>query len=456
MLRSVRFRITAIAAVAVAVVLTVVAVLLLAVQRQQLADNLDRSLRARADALQTLELESDGGAGPVVIPGTGDDVVVQVVAADGTVLAATANAVDGGPLLDAPDDGERITTVASLPIEDDEYRVLSRPIDTDVGPATLHVAENTDDQQDLVQRLRTFVSVAIPIAVVLLSAMVWWLVGRTLRPVESIRATVETLGRDVSERVPEPGSGDEIDRLASTMNDMLARLEQANAQQQRFVADASHELRSPLARLRAEFELASRPAVRGEDADVSALSASAIEEVDRLAALVDDLLVLARSDAGAMTLDARPVDLDDIVLAELDDLRSGRGSTIEIDARRVSAAHVHGDPAQLRRVVRNLFDNASRHTRSRIEVGLVERPGADGVTRAQLVVADDGPGIPADGAARIFDRFTRVDAARTAGAGGTGLGLAIARDIVERHGGTIELDAGNRPGARFVVELPAG
>jgi signal transduction histidine kinase len=229
------------------------------------------------------------------------------------------------------------------------------------------------------------------------------------------------------------------------MNAMLDRVESATARQQRFAADASHELRSPLTRIRAELEV---DLAHPEQADLAATHRSVLEDATQLQRLVDDLLHLARVDAGAVSNRREPVDLDDIVLRDARRLRAdGR---VQIDISGVSAAQLRGDADELARAVRNLTDNAVRHATSTVTLTLAEHGG-----RAVLTVADDGPGIPPAEQERIFERFARLDDARNADTGGTGLGLAITRDIVERHHGTIEIDSDHAPGARFRITLPA-
>jgi signal transduction histidine kinase len=263
--------------------------------------------------------------------------------------------------------------------------------------------------------------------------------------VEAIRAEVAAIsGSELDRRVPIPPGEDEITSLAATMNEMLDRLERAAERQQRFVADASHELRSPLTRIRSELEVdLADPA----GADLEATHRSVLEEAAALELLVDDLLHLARSDAGHQHLQLAAVDLDDLVLREASRLRTETPLTVDTSA--VSAAQVQGDRAQLGRVIRNLGDNAARHARSAISVTLGERDG-----EAVLTISDDGPGIAPTEAPRIFERFTRTDEARSRGVGGTGLGLAIVKDIVERHHGRVTLEDGGGTGACFVVRLP--
>jgi signal transduction histidine kinase len=227
------------------------------------------------------------------------------------------------------------------------------------------------------------------------------------------------------------------------MNDMLARVERGVARQQAFAADASHELRSPLTRMRSEIEV---ELATGANPD-SATLRSVLEEASEMEHLLSDLLYLARSDAGDQPTRATTLDLDDVVLEEIGRRRGSE--RITIDASSVSAAQVWGDPIQLARAVRNLLDNAVRHARHTVTLSLTES-GAEAI----LVVADDGPGIPADQAERIFERFARIDEGRTRRDGGTGLGLSITTDIVARHGGTVRVDPTVPAGARFEVRLP--
>ena len=319
---------------------------------------------------------------------------------------------------------------------------MSRTVDGVV----IHTGTPIDDVEESVAALRTGLVIAIPAVAVVLGLLVWWLVGRTLRPVETIRAQVAGIsGANLEQRVPVPATNDEISRLARTMNEMLDRVEDASDREQRFVGDASHELRSPLTRMRTELEV---DLAHPETADLVATHRSVLEEVAALQRLVEDLLELARSDSHSTTLRNEPVDLDDLVLAEAQRLRAA--SSVHVDTTHVSAAQVTGDADQLARAIRNLCDNATRHAATRITLTTSEHDG-----HARLEVIDDGPGIPAHERARVFERFARLDQARHTTSGGTGLGLAIALDIVERHGGTITIEAPASGGTTFVVALPA-
>jgi signal transduction histidine kinase len=273
----------------------------------------------------------------------------------------------------------------------------------------------------------------------------WIVTGWALRPVERIRRAAAAIGdRDLDRRVPEPGTGDEIDRLSHTMNAMLGRIENAAARQRRFVADASHELRSPLTGIRSQLEV---DLAHPQGADWRQSGQDVLDETIRLQRLVDDLLVLAQSDTDSLPTRRSPVDLDDLVLDETRPLRA-RGR-VAIDLTHVSGGQVLGDADQLRRVLRNLLDNAEGHAAAAVRVSVREND-----TSVEVEVTDDGPGIPPDQRGAVFERFTRLDNARARSSGGTGLGLAIAREIVEHHGGTLTLSE-QTTGATFVVTLPA-
>lgn len=439
-MRGIRVRITALATLVVVVVLAVAAVALLTSQRRLLVDDLDDALRAGSKEV-VAAVRNGNLDRPLTVPGD-DDSIGQVVDTDGRVLAASTNFADR-PAFPPPsgDPDETFRSSDVLPGEP-EYRVMSRR----VGGVVVHTGAPLDDVEESLAALRLGLWVAIPSVAIVLAGLIWWLVGRTLRPVESIRREVADIsGHDMHRRVPEPATDDEIARLARTMNAMLDRLQASADRQQHFVADASHELRSPLTRIRTELEVDLRDP---DDADLVATHRSVLEEAEHLQRLVDDLLILARIDAGPEgDRQSVTVDLDDIALRETARLRDA--TPIRIDTSGIGAAQVAGDPDQLTRVVRNLTDNAVRHAKTAVVVTLTEDSGL-----AKLTVDDDGPGIPPDQRERVFQRFTRLDEARTDTDGGTGLGLAIAREIATRHGGTIVVDPGRSVGTRFVVELP--
>lgn len=437
------------ATVAVALVLGATGVALIAQQRAVLTEQLDEALAADADRLVG-SLGRRPSSTELVMTGD-DDAVAQLVTPGGGVLAATPNLGGASALGDAPRGaGDVFATSSGIGPDDADYRLLSRRFMTGDGRTlVIHVASPVDDIDETVHTLVVSLSATVPIVTGVLAAVVWALVGRTLRPVERMRAEVAAIGRSgLERRVPQPPSRDEIARLATTMNEMLDRLDGSMRQQRRFVADASHELRTPLTRMRAELEVELAHPATQADADRSdqATLRSLLGEVAALQRLIDDLLVLARGDETGHIEARRPVDVDDVLL---DEVRSFRRDGVAIDVSHVSGAQVVGNRDQLRRIVRNVLDNAVRHASTSVVVDLAEHPET-----IELSVADDGPGIPADRQHVIFERFGRLDEARSVSSGGTGLGLAIARDLVERQGGTIAVDPDYKPGARFVVTLP--
>ncbi len=418
-----------------AALLVGVAILMTSVLRWQLADNLDEGISQRADTIAAVIARS---VPPEIF--ADEDLVVQVVDPNGAVIGSSTNLAGAAAITHL---GAGFHTISDVPGRTESFRVLVRQVSAGSELVTLIVGVNNDDVTEPVTILSRLLAATVPAVVLLLGALTWWLTGRTLRPVEKMRIELaEISGANLGRRVAEPDTGDEIDRLAHTMNETLDRLDDAIRRQRRFVADASHELRSPLTRIRTELEV---DLVSGEPLDPSTTERSVLGEAIDLQHLVDDLLQLARGDDGLAAADFEPVDLDDIVLREARRVRE-RGR-VEIDVRGVTGAQTFGDARQLARAVRNLFDNAERHATSMVTIGLDEIGD-----RVRFTVSDDGDGIPLDDRAVIFERFTRLDDARARDNGGTGLGLAIARDIIQAHDGTIVLDDVTE--TRFVVELP--
>jgi signal transduction histidine kinase len=301
--------------------------------------------------------------------------------------------------------------------------------------------------------LRTSLMIAIPLLVAVLAVIAWYVIGWTLRPVEQLRQGAERIGAGVvgssgpsggdPQRLPVPAARDEIQALALTLNDMLGRLAAGRARQRTFVADAAHELRSPLASMRTQLEVARHLGEAGELPD------DLLPEVDRLAALVEDLLLLARADADAPL----PARVDEVGVADLLDqvvvgYRDARVLVVVGDSDPDAAVVASAD--ELRRAITNLVDNAVRHARTRVELVAV-RAGRD----VLVTVTDDGPGIPPADRERVFDRFTRLDDGRARDAGGLGLGLSMVKEITEQHGGTVTIEDAPIGGARLRVRLPA-
>ncbi|MEU8300485.1 ATP-binding protein [Micromonospora sp. NPDC048909] len=366
----------------------------------------------------------------------------------GRVVAATAGLRRDQSLgrLRPPGPVSEIRTVDDLPFgEGGSYRIIALPTSTPAGPVTVYVAASLSPVDDAVDVLQGALATGAPLLLAIVAFTTWTVTGRTLRPVDAIRAEVADISeRSLDRRVSVPATDDEISRLAGTMNMMLDRLDAAAERQRRFVADASHELQTPLAAARTDLEVALAHPDRTDWNDTAADLLAANGRMERL---VRDLLFLARADAGAPRPAARPVDLDDIVLAEAGRIRGG--GRLRVDTGAVSAAAVDGRRDDLTRAVRNLFDNAERYASSLISVEL-----SSDDHRVTLVVQDDGPGIPPADRQRVFERFARLDDDRSHRTGGTGLGLAIATEIVEAHGGSMIADESSG-GARFVVRLPA-
>ncbi|MFJ9520756.1 sensor histidine kinase [Kitasatospora sp. NPDC101801] len=440
--RSVRTRTTIAACLGVAVVLLVASAAVLVLLRV----NLERTVEAgaREQAQVVAGIAADGHLPDQLPLGHGTD-FIQVTDAAGTVIAASQN-LAGRPALTPADgaDGHDVFDLAGLG-DEHHQRVATLTTGTPTGPVTIRVGASlhtADTAEDLTTAALAALS-ALLIATV--GAVTWRATGRALRPVESIRAEVAAIGdRDLDRRVPDPGSDDEIARLAHTMNGMLDRLEGAGIRQRRFIADASHELRSPLAVLRTQLEVAHThpdPAVRAD------MVAGALQDTDRLQSLAADLLLLARLDAAGHDGRSEPVDLADLVGTAATRAGQRPGITLDLADRPI----VTGNPLWLGRLLTNLLDNAGRHARSRVTVHLSFDPQT---AQAVLDVGNDGPAIDPADREKVFERFTRLDHARSRDDGGTGLGLPIARDIAALHGGTLTV-LGTPDGCTFRTRLPA-
>lgn len=396
--RSLRARLTLMATVLVAIGIGFAATLLIGRLQGSLVAGLDNAAGQRAaDVADAL---SSGALGDPIPATAASDAAVQVVGPGGRVVASSGNIAGEARLFrfEPGHSGTTARTVHGTPLDDNRpFRVLVLGVDQATGRFLVYVALPADDLVHGVATLGRDLAVGGPLAVALLALASWWVIGRAL--------------------------------------------EVSADKQRNFVAAAAHELRNPLASLRTQVEILQRHrSALAADADGLA---ELEEEVGRLSRLVDDLVQLARLDARP-TLRHDVVDLDDVVFAEV--RRTSR--RLLVDQREVSAVRVRGDEQALGRLVRNLLDNATQHARGTVQVSLQATRRS-----ARLVVADDGPGVPETDRIRVFERFTRLDHARGQDGGGSGLGLAIVRELVAAHGGTVMVED-NRPGARFVVELP--
>ncbi len=333
-----------------------------------------------------------------------------------------------------------------------DLRLISVPI---IYSGTLvnivRVGTSLKPVEETLHRLLGLLLLAIPAALLVSLAGGWFLAGRALRPVEAVTQAAQRIAAgDLSQRLTVPTSADEIGRLASTFNDMIARLDTSFRQIRQFTGDASHELRTPLTVMRGETDLALRRP-RSED-DYRAVLESNLDEIERMTRIVDELLFLSRADLGEIKLDADPVRLD-LLAEEVQRQASvlGQDREIHVGIGTLSPAIVTGDELRLRELVLNLVDNAVKysHPGGKVELGLIAT-----ATQATLSITDHGIGIAEEDRRRIFDRFYRADAARAHAQKGTGLGLSICRWIAEAHRGRIEVQSSPGQGSTFSLILP--
>ncbi|GAA1456976.1 sensor histidine kinase [Williamsia maris] len=443
----VRIRLTVIATLLLAIALALAAAIMLLVLHESLLNAADGATSARAGQIaQALQSQAPATIDAGLLTPSNDVDAIQIVSPDGTVLAGTPNA-RRSPLSGSVAPGARRTVDdARMRAGDDEYRGSVLGVTTPMGPFTVIVGAAEGPIDDVVLTVAVLFCVVFPIILLMLGAAVHYVVGRTLRPVEQIRSQVASMSSsDLSRRVSEPDTGDEIATLASTMNQMLDRLQSARERQLHFVGDASHELRSPLMTIVGMLDLAH---TSGRPLDIDTIDTVVLPEAHRLQTMVADLLLLARADEHGVPLTVEDVDLDDIVDAEARRLeRLGR---VRVNAH-VEAVRVRGDRDKLTRAVRNLADNAERHARGRVEISMSRDTDAG---TASVTISDDGPGIPEPDRQRVFHRFVRLDTDRQRSSGGSGLGLAIVAEIVHAHDGDVHVADAVGGGAAVTVVLP--
>lgn len=457
--RTVRGRCAAAAALAMALLLTAGGAWLYTVLRANLLDNVSGRTELAA---REVAARADAGPLPALLPAPRDGVdVVLVLDPRGTVIATTRPSAEPlarrfAPLRPAPGadtagavtramGGQRgdLVVVRATPPGAEERYVYALTVLSDVDDATHTIAMG--------------LLAAAPLLIALAAGLGWAVTGLALRPVTRIRTELAAVtASELDRRVPEPPADDEVARLALTVNATLDRLEQAVGRQRQFVADASHELRNPVAAVRSRLEVALSAPGGPTPEEVRA----ALADTVRLQRVAADLLLLARFDASVPSGATEPVDLA-LLAAEEAARRPAPRVPVTVDAP--GPVPLRGRAAQLERLLANLVDNALRHAASRVTVrAYVMETEAEAETDrcAVLEVADDGPGIPPEQRERVFERFVRLDAARDRESGGSGLGLAIAREIARAHGG--DLTAGTRAGggallvARFPLPEGAG
>lgn len=438
-------RSAAVSAVVVLVALSIAGAILDAILYRSLLDAVDDATAARVrHIVEEQRTETPGSLDGALLSTDQHVVAVQLIAPDGKVIRRSGLAPDTPLIPVTKFDLNLRRGIPDDEVPDDNMRISGQRVNTSAGEYTVIVGGGSEAVETTARTVALLFACGAPIIIAVAAAASYWLVRRSLQSVDAIRSRVADISAsDLSERVPVPTSRDEISALAVTMNEMLARIESGHRAQQRFVSDASHELRSPLSTIISGLEVAqAHPELLDAELAVDTL----LPEAHRMRALIEDLLLLARADEQSLVLRKDRVQLAE--LAEVEATRVQRDSGREIHTD-LSPARLIGDPAAVGRVIRNLVENAVRHAKSRVDIHVGSRDGT-----AILTVSDDGPGIAAADRARVFERFVRLDAARARSGGGTGLGLAIVAEVVAAHGGTVTIDDRPGGGTAMTVTLP--
>ena len=435
---SVRFRVTIAAALVFGIAFGIASMVLVRTVERRLEDRAENdgrlAIEAAAAQIRAGEDLSD------VIVATRTPVFTWVIGPTGRVLYGSAFVPPGFDVATSQSSsGEEMASPAG------DIVLFTQRVRGPDGTVTVAVASPLDSAQRSAETLGRGLWLLTALLTLGVGVLAWFIAGRALRPVEAIRSEVLAItSTTMHRRVPVPAGRDEVQRLAATMNEMLDRLEEASNRQREFVSDASHELRSPVASMRAELEVALRAPDRVE---WQPLATRLLAENERLGRLVADLLELARLEEGQRDTTSAPVDMDELVLEDI----ARRSAPPRFETAAVTGGRALGSARQLTQVVHNLLDNAGRHARGTVAVSVGTDDG-----QVLLTVEDDGPGIAEEDRSRVFDRFARLDAGRARDAGGSGLGLALVKRIVETHGGTVRITDGTGPGgARFEVRLPS-
>lgn len=438
-MRTVRVRTTLFATAVVAAALLIGSFTLVAVMKSTLTNEVRAVARLRAFEVASAIESSNGSRLPEF---KDEDELIQVVDPSGKVVVSSPGLSGGVNLPSLEPGGSRNI---SVPSDDDDFVAVAEAAGTPDGRFKVLVALSLEEVADTVLVVRRLLTIGLPVLLLVVAFITWKVVGRSLAPVEAMRREVDRISSsELQRRVPEAPGSDEISRLAATMNRMLGRLEASQARQRRFVSDASHELRSPVASIRQNAEVA---LAHPEVTDARSLAETVLAENMRVQRLVEDLLLLANADERKVPRADKDVDLDDLVFEEASLVRdSGK---VKVDSSRVGAGRVRGDALQLRRMIGNLGENAAKHAGSQVGFSLSEGDGY-----VVLQIDDDGPGIPPEERERVFERFVRLDQARDREGGGSGLGLAIVAEIVATHGGTVTAGPSPLGGARIEVLLP--
>jgi heavy metal sensor kinase len=450
----IRIRVAGAFALAMAIVLAGTSWFVYSSLSSHLALALDHDLRLRADDLSALVSQPGGSLVETSNPRFIEfgEAYAQLLDPDGRVLDGTrplrrVSILRHDELQRAKQESIFLNRT-SVPGLDEPSRLLATPIDRDGKALVLVVGTTSQDRAETISSLRDELLIAVPVALLLATIAGYLLAGLSLRPVEAMRRRATAISAETpGERLPVPRTGDEVQRLGETLNSMLARLEAALQRERDFVADAGHELRTPLALLRTELELALRHGETVDDLREAVHSSS--EEAERLVQLAEDLLLIARTDNGELALRVERIDVDTLLasVATRFEWRAAQAGR-EIVWTRTADTFVTGDRLRLEQALGNLVDNALRHASGTVRLNA--QRGHDGTL--QLHVRDEGPGFPADFLPRAFERFTRPDADRAGR--GTGLGLSIVQTIATAHGGSAEAVNRDHAGADVWITLP--
>jgi heavy metal sensor kinase len=457
LLRFIRVRLTLWYVLLLAALLAAFAIGVYIALRQALYENLNDSLENRASIVTALVTE-DGelNAAGVEIPGDPfeGEHFARVFDAEGNLLLD--NSTSG---LSSPVNEEAVSQALAgdssrrhVETSNEDLRVLSAPIRADddiVG--VVEVAQSEEDVQDTLQLLVIFIAIAYPLTLVLATVGGVLLAGRALAPVDRLTRVAQSItAEDLSRRIDTSGPDDEIGRLARTFDGMIARLDESFQRQRQFTADASHELRTPLTAVKGQIEVALQR--EREPAEYRDVLRAVNGEVDRMARLVGSLLALARADAGQIPLERERVDIGAVIGDAVGQVRPAAAERgITLTAGEGPVVTLMADQDLLLQLALNLLDNALKYTP---QGGSVDVDWSQEGGEAVLRVSDTGSGIPPEHASRVFDRFYRVDTARSREEGGVGLGLPICRWIAEAHGGSIDIESTVSQGSTFIVRLP--
>jgi two-component system OmpR family sensor kinase len=452
----IRIRVTLVFAAVMAVVLAAVGLFLYSQLESRLDESIDNGLRSRNGELAALVRESDTGLGSSSETALieSDESFAQVLTPEGEVVDSTPQ-LEGEPVLSVSEVENAIADAAfferagdQVPGLEGPVRLLAAPVDTRRGEVVVVVGSSLGDRDEALGGLATLLLIGGPAALLLASLAGYGATAAALRPVEAMRRRAATISaREPGERLPVPLAADELERLGTTLNEMLERLETALERERRFVDDAAHELRTPLALHKTELELALR--YSSDERDLRSAIASAVTEIDRLIGLAEDLLVVARSEKGELTLSVERLSVAELFATVRERFRARadqEGRSLAGDG--TDSVAVRGDRLRLEQALTNVVDNALRYGGG--EVCLWARRDGD---RVELHVTDSGRGFPPEFIAHAFERFSRADAARVGG--GTGLGLAIVDTIARAHGGRAAASNSPDGGADVWIDVPA-